>query len=266
MSGTEKKKFWEDGAGFFGLPYMEGDDSLQGYLTTPMRLHERTAREVDGIVQLLDLKPQERVLDCPCGYGRHAIALARRGFATVGVDINTEMLERAAQHAAGVERVSFLQQNMIDLRFEKEFDIALNLFFSFGFFETDEENEENLRRFFAALRPGGRFMMHTDINVSRITAGTYRFHEKRNLQSGRVLEIRESYDHATNKLSGQWILLGPNGQRQECPEYRHTIYTFEQFSDLCRKVGFADVQGYGDWDGSALTQDSEDMIVIARKE
>jgi ubiquinone/menaquinone biosynthesis C-methylase UbiE len=261
---NQPKKFWEDGAGFFGRNYMEGDDSLEGFLTTPLGLRERTAREVDGIVRLLALEPGMRILDCPCGYGRHSVGLAQRGFEVVGVDLNTEMLERAVQCAAGVERVTFVKENMLHLVYQREFDAVLNLFFSFGFFEAEEENERNLSRFFDALVTGGSFMMHTDINVSRITTGSYRFHEKRHLRSGRVLEIQEGYDREAKKLTGQWILLGPDG-RQELPRYRHTIYTFEEFAELCRKVGFADVRGYGDWDGLALAQDSEEMIVIARK-
>jgi SAM-dependent methyltransferase len=259
------KKFWEDGAGFFGRPYMEGDDSLEGYLTIPLSLEERTVRELDGIVRLMELKPGQRILDCPCGYGRHSIGLARRGFEVLGSDINTEMLEVAVHGAAGVPGVAFFQENMLHLRYTEEFDAVLNLFFSFGFFETEEENQDNLNRFYQALVPGGRFMMHTDINVPRITSGTYRLHERRNLRSGRVLEIRESYDPAAKKLNGQWILLGPNGQRQELPCYRHTIYTFEEFADLCRETGFINVRGYGSWTGLPLMPDSEDMIIVAEK-
>ena len=265
MHNQNGKKFWEDGAGFFGLPYMEGDDSLEGYLKTPLSLEERTARELGGIIRLMELKPGQRILDCPCGYGRHATNLAKQGYEVFGVDISTEMLARAQQEAAGVAGVTFVKENMLNVRYEREFDAVLNLFFSFGFFETEDENEENLRRFFDALVPGGRFMMHTDINVPRITTGTYRLHETRNLRSGRRLEIRESYDPALRKLTGQWILLGLNGQRQELPSYRHTIYTAQEFADLCRKVGFTRIQEYGDWNGSPLTEDSEDMIVIAEK-
>jgi cyclopropane fatty-acyl-phospholipid synthase-like methyltransferase len=123
---NQPKKFWEDGAGFFGRNYMEGDDSLEGFLTTPLGLRERTAREVDGIVRLMDLAPGMRILDCPCGYGRHSVGLAQRGFEVVGVDLNTEMLERAVQGAAGVERVTFVKENMLHLGYQREFDAVLN--------------------------------------------------------------------------------------------------------------------------------------------
>jgi ubiquinone/menaquinone biosynthesis C-methylase UbiE len=259
------KKYWEEGGGFFGRPYMEGDNSFEGYLSTPMDLSQRTSRELDGIVFLLDLKPGQSILDCPCGYGRHSIGLARRGFNVVGSDINGEMLAPALSNSAGINNVRFVKENMQYVTYSEEFDAVLNLFFSFGFFETDEENQSVLRNFYNVLRPGGKFMMHTDINVPRITGGTYKLHEKRNLKSGKQLEIVESYDPATKRLLGNWILHSPDGSKQILPQYNHRIYTFDDFAEDCRAIGFSEVEGYGDWDGSPLTDESEDMIIIAHK-
>lgn len=260
-----EKKYWEDGAGFFGRPYIEGDDSLEGYLSTPLDLQQRTEYEVEGIVRLLDLKPPRRILDCPCGYGRHSVRFARMGYEVVGNDINSEMLEAAREAAAGLSNISLVQRNMQHLPYENEFDALTNIFYSFGFFDTDEENNNVVRRFYRALKPGGKFLMHTDINIPRVLSGKYKFHELRELRSGRVLEIIEQYDPATNRLSGQWILIGRDGSRQTCPEYSTTVYTFDQFAAVCREAGFTEVKGYGNWDGSPLTEDSEDMIIVAVK-
>lgn len=260
-----QKKFWEEGAGFFGKPYMEGDDSVEGYLTTPMSLEERTRRELNGIVKLLDLQPGQAILDCPCGYGRHSIGLAKLGYKVVGCDINGEMLEPALRLAGERPNLRFVKANMLDLSFQDEFDAVINLFFSFGFFESDEENGRNLRNFYDALKPGGKFMMHTDINVPRIVGGTYKLREKRNLKSGKQLEIVESYHRPTKRLSGQWIIHELDGSRRELTPYNHRIYTFEDFADECAAIGFVNIEGYGDWDATTLDNDSEDMIVIAQK-
>jgi ubiquinone/menaquinone biosynthesis C-methylase UbiE len=265
LETAQTKKFWEDGAGFFGKPYMEGDNSVEGYLTTPLTLEERTGRELAGIITLLGLKPGGRILDCPCGYGRHSIGLAKQGFQVLGSDINSEMLERARENSKGVSGVNFAQENMQVINYSDEFDAVINLFFSFGFFETEEENDHVLRNFFRALKPGGKFMMHTDINIPRIISGDYKLHERRKLVNGNQLEIVESYYPESKRLKGQWILIDSDGTRRELPQYSHRIHTFEEFADVCRANGFASVEGYGDWDGSPLTDASEDMIVVAQK-
>lgn len=259
------KRFWEEGGGFFGRPYMEGDNSLEGYLTTPLRLAERTKIEVDGIIRLLGLRSGQRILDCPCGYGRHSIALARLGFEVLGSDINGEMLEPALKGAEGLDNIRFAKENMQSLNYDNEFDAVLNLFFSFGFFETVEENNQVLKNFYDALKPGGKFMMHTDINVPRIITGTYKLHEIRNLVSGKQLEIVESYDAPRKRLTGQWILISPDGEREELSPYSHRIYTYEDFEEICLQTGFQKIRGFGDWNGAPLIDASEDMIIVAEK-
>ncbi len=96
-----------------------------------------------------------RVLDVPCGFGRHAVLLARRGYRVTGVDIGREVLAagRRAAARAGVD-LDFQRGDMRKLRFRGEFDLVLNLFTSFGYF-GDEGDAEVLRGFYRALRPGG---------------------------------------------------------------------------------------------------------------
>src|SRR5438128_2740996 len=148
------KEWWEEDAGFFGRGYMEGDNSYEGYLSTRMTLKERTQHEVNGIVRQLKLLPDARVLDCPCGYGRHSLDLARRGFRVVGVDINSEELQVARQQIDQMTTIQFIQSDMRLLQFSNEFDAVINMFYSFGFFESDDENRRVLRNFYNALKPG----------------------------------------------------------------------------------------------------------------
>jgi SAM-dependent methyltransferase len=260
-----KKAFWDDGGGFFGRGYMEGDNSFEGFLSTNRSLEDRTESEVAGVIRLLGLEPGQSVLDCPCGYGRHAIALARAGFQVTGSDINREMLAPAREHSRGLSNIRFVRENMQHISYQNEFDGVINLFFSFGFFETDEENNDVVRRFYEALKPAGRFLMHTDVNVARLMGDRYKFHEIRNLRNGKKLEIVESFDAEQQRLRGQWILIDADGTREPLSPYKHIVYTYDKFAEICREVGFERVEGYGDWQGSQLQDDSEEMMIVAWK-
>jgi hypothetical protein len=44
-------------------------------------------------------------------------------------------------------------ENMIDIDYQNEFDVVINMFYSFGFFENDQENEKVLSNFYNALKP-----------------------------------------------------------------------------------------------------------------
>ena len=209
-----EKEWWMEDGGFFGRSYMEGDNSLLGYLSTPQTLQERSHGEVEGVIRLLNLQPNQRVLDCPCGYGRHSLGLAQRGLKVVGIDINTQELEAACHKSDHLCNVQFINQDMQSLKYHNEFDAVVNLFFSFGFFESEAENLQVIRNFYSALKPGGKFLMHTDVNLPRVLSGQYKLSEVRPLQNGKKLEIVETYDLTTKRINGQWIFINADGTKE----------------------------------------------------
>ncbi|MGB9724075.1 MAG: class I SAM-dependent methyltransferase, partial [Chloroflexia bacterium] len=73
----------------------------------------RLALELPAIEKVLGRIGARSLLDAACGTGRHAIALARKGYRVVGADLSTAMLECARQNAreAGVG-VSFIQAGL----------------------------------------------------------------------------------------------------------------------------------------------------------
>jgi cyclopropane fatty-acyl-phospholipid synthase-like methyltransferase len=262
---VNQKEWWEESAGFFGRGYMEGDNSYEGYLDQRMTLLERTNSEVRGIIDLLGIQPGQRLLDCPCGYGRHSIGLAKHGLEVVGADINSEELQKACQKIGELPNLQLIKNDMRFLYFHDYFDAVINMFYSFGFFETDEENLQVLRNFYMALKPGGRFLMHTDVNIPRITSGKYKSYEQRHLCDGKVLELIDRYDPASKRIEGTWTLMHADGQREELTPYSVRVYTCQEFTDWCYTTGFTKVTAYGSWDGAPLTDDSEDMMIIAQK-
>ena len=60
---------------------------------------ERTADEVDFVIEALGLQGLEQVLDLACGFGRHALELACRGYSVVGVDITPAYIDEARRRA-----------------------------------------------------------------------------------------------------------------------------------------------------------------------
>ena len=104
--------WWSEESGYFGSFYLVADTQRDTDRGSDRSVRARTIAEVDGVVRLLELEPPAKVLDCPCGYGRHSIELAARGFITVGVDLNSIHLEKArATPASG--QLAFKKGNMV---------------------------------------------------------------------------------------------------------------------------------------------------------
>ena len=259
------KEWWSEEYGFFGDFYMNGDNSQKGYLIEKEQtLQDRTITEVNGVINLLNIRNGSKILDCPCGYGRHAIELLKRGHKVLGSDLNSVHLKKAVEMAKkqGVE-FKYKRQNMINLPFYNEFDIVINMFYSFGFFESDKDNYKVLKRFYHSLKNKGKLLIHTDVNVPRIINGRYKTDEKRNLISGNSLRIIDNYDPATRRINGKWIIN--NGNKITEKLYSIRVYTKSEFENLCLRVGFKKVAVYSDWNGTEYHEDSEDMMVVAFK-
>ena len=121
-------------------------------LYSPLLPAEDTRLEAETIVELLGLERGARVLDLGCGWGRHAIELARLGCSVVGLDQSAALLERgrALAREAGVE-VEWVEGDMGSFDREGEFDAVLSLFSSLGYSGGDDEDVRVLASARAAL-------------------------------------------------------------------------------------------------------------------
>ncbi|MCL5291451.1 MAG: class I SAM-dependent methyltransferase [Actinobacteria bacterium] len=128
----------------FGRTYMKID------------VHETTAEEVETIIALLEIEPGAKILDLCCGYGRHAVLLAKKGYSVTGVDVSDLMLE-AARTKARSERadIECVAADMRKLPFETKFDAVINLFTSFGYFDAETEDFTVLEEVARVLKKGG---------------------------------------------------------------------------------------------------------------
>ena len=122
---------------------------------------ENTETEVDFIVKTLELTGKERILDLACGFGRHSLLFAGRGFSVVGVDI-TEAFINDARSSAKRESLTaeFIHVDIRDISFVNEFDVVINMGDgAIGYLENDAENLKVFDKIADALKPGGKHFM-----------------------------------------------------------------------------------------------------------
>jgi SAM-dependent methyltransferase len=115
---------------------------------------------VEMIVHVLELEPGDQVLDLACGSGDHARRLAWRGLEVLGVDIAPSLIAHCRERAAdeGPATARFVVGDMRELAYDSQFDAALLLSGSFGFFD-EAVNRDVLARMAQALKPGGRMLI-----------------------------------------------------------------------------------------------------------
>jgi len=243
--------------------YREFFDDLYLRVYQPMEAPERVRREVDFIITVLQLKPEARVLDLCCGQGRHSLELARRGFRVVGVDLSEALLYVAQQRA---EReglpLTFLHCDMREIDFFAEFDAVINMFSSFGYLESEAEDEKVLSKIAQALKPGGKLLLDV-VNRDRLVRD-FQGREWHAADEGwLVLEERE-WDLLSGRVETRWVCVARDGVRYE-RRSSVRLYTLAELRVMLERQGLKVAKVFGDYDGRPYSWDTPRLLLVAQR-
>jgi ubiquinone/menaquinone biosynthesis C-methylase UbiE len=201
------------------------------------------------------------LLDVPCGFGRHAVPLARAGFRVTGVDRSGVLLDEARRRADGQAWPQLVAADYRELPFPDEsFDGAINLYTSLGYL-GDAEDTKVLAEVARVLRPGGRLVietMHRDLLVR-----TFAEHGWTRVGAGRLLIEQRSFDPVGGITQTTQTLIEGGGER-ESRTFEARIYTATELVSMLRAAGFAKATCHGDLQGAPFTTDGR-LVVVARR-
>ena len=170
------------------------------YLTVYQHRDTQEAEQMLTLIEnVLGKNPESRVLDLGCGSGRHSISLAKRGYQNLtGVDLSPTLLDVAKETAENQGlNIRFERCDMRHLPTDWRFDLVINLFTSFGYFETDRENAEVIEQIGQNLDQGGWLVM--DFFNSTWLRHNLISHDERLLPDGRRLEQTRWIEHTSHK-------------------------------------------------------------------
>ncbi len=232
------------------------------FLTHPLLTRERTAAEIDFIEAELTLAAGARLLDVGCGFGRHSIELARRGYAVVGIDPAAAMIAAARLCAEETAvSVDFRQVYAEQFVAEKPFDAAICLFTSLGQVSEQGENSGLARRVYDALKPGGQFMVEAP---QRGTAVAQLRAADKFGDDERYTAVSRHYDPQTRLVTENFHVVAPGTEQSYRLCYR--LYDRSELFALLAKAGFIIQAAYSSYEGTALADEHPTMLVIGQKE
>ena len=240
---------------FFGSEWLD--------LATQQFPLERTQAQVDFIVERSGLEPGAAILDLCCGHGRHSVELARRGYRVVGLDFSAPSLDLAREAAAGAGvAVEFVQGDMRHVPYQDEFDLVINLFTAFGYFESQAEDQKVLQAVASALKPGGKLILDT-INH----AWLMRNFEPRgwtSLPDGMLMLEEREFDLRTGRNNVIWTMLYPDGRRH-VQSHSLRVYTLFELTAMLAAAGLTLRQVWGGFSGEAYGLDTNRMIALSER-
>ena len=233
--------------------------AVESWLAVP--LGEQTAQEAGFIREALGAQPPARILDVPCGGGRHSLALAELGYTMTGVDISSDFLAVARSQSAGkgVE-ITWEQREMRDLPWRAEFDGAYSLGNSFGYLD-DEGNVEFLKSVAAALKPGARFVLESSY-IAEVLFPILQERGWHPIGNIHMLSQRR-YDAVESRLHVDYLFIRDGVTEKRSMSAR--IYGCREVMGLLENAGFTEVQGCGSLKREPFRLGSPRLLLIATK-
>jgi len=255
MSKKQMFFWYEERIGFFGHSYFK---EYADILTL-----KKTKTEVDFLEKELGLKKGVEILDLACGHGRHTIELAKRGYIIIGQDANSFFLHEAKKFAkkANIE-ARWIKGDMRQIPFENKFDIVINLFTSFGYFEREKDNQKVLHQVAKALRPNGKFVI--DVANREYIMRIYKEKESVKLVNGTIVNIERKFDLVTGCNQEKRTKIYKNKKR-EVFNTSIRVYALSELINMCEKANLQFVVAYGNYDKEVPTINSKRCILITKK-
>ena len=223
---------------------------------------ERIVAEADLAADLLDLDEGDRLLDVPCGTGRHSLELAARGYSVTSLDLSAEALEplRASAEAAHLA----LDVRLADMRalpFEADFRGIVCLGNSFGYFPF-EDCGAVLAGFGRALRPGGRLLLHSAMAAECLLPG---LEPRAELQVGDVaVTVENGYDALAGRLDTRYSLV--RGRECLVRDVSHWVFTIAELGRMMAEANLAMAALFADPEGAPFALgESDEVYILAEK-
>lgn len=261
MEITDNMKTWY--AHWFNSPYY---DILYKHRDT------REAQEfLDNLAGRLKLKKGCRVLDMGCGSGRHSIYLSRKGYEVTGIDLANEKIKKAIESSSlhlpvtrkksGEPGPSFKVHDMRHFLKKNHFDIILNIFTSFGYFDDEKEDLKVLKAVNSGLKKKGIFVLDF-MNVKKTikqlkkkeskTIDNIKFDISRTTENGFIIK----------RINLTPVRLAGRPERTHCFEEKVRALCLADFEKYFLKTGFVIRYIFGDYDLSTFDEENSGRLIL----
>jgi SAM-dependent methyltransferase len=224
---------------------------------------DETRDQVSALQRLVPLQPDDLIADICCGMGRHLLPLMALGHRLVGLDFSPMMLRLAREMGERAGLSPRLTQGVAQaLPFAAgAFDVILNLFNSFGYLPTDDENQQVLHEAARCLKPGGRFFLDTRNQTHQIIYAPYR--ELMRVGPRQEYVMRCKYDREAQRLESDWYDAHDQSRLVHHASIR--LYGPDELDAMLGAAGLGIVAQYGGYDGQEFEGWERELLLLCHK-
>ena len=214
---------------------------------------------IKNLVNLLIPDINSLILDLGCGSGRHSIELNKMGYKVDGIDISTKSLEIAKPFENS--RLKFIRADFRKLDFENKYDIILNLFTSFGYFDKENEHAQVFKQIFKSLKNNGHFVLDF-LNTKKAVKNISKTNAQQTIYIDNIeFRIKKTYD---NNFIYKNIEIVDSGKKISFSE-KVKIITLDKFLKYFDGLNIHLEYQFGDYELSNFDENNSDRLIMIFK-
>jgi SAM-dependent methyltransferase len=207
---------------------------------------------IKNLASYLNLDKDDKILDLACGKGRHSIYLNSLGYSVTGVDLSKNSINHAKTHESQT-----LHFDVHDMRnvYSTKFEVVLNLFTSFGYFEEETDNFKVIQTIKSSLKQNGigviDFMNSPFVIENLIPRNSYKddnitFNLKRYLSDGFICKDIEVVDGNTTSHFMEKV----------------RAFTFEDFETMLSNAGLHLLDCFGNYKLDPFNSKTSERLIL----
>ena len=224
---------------FYHLLYKERNSSEATYF-------------MNNLINKLQIDKNSSILDLACGRGRYSLYLSNIGHKVTGIDISKENISEAKKNES--DKLNYI---LHDMRYplNQKFDLILNLFTSFGYYEKDADNLSVIKSIKSNLETDGQAVIDF-FNIDYILDNLVEKEEK-NIDKTKFIIHR----YLENDLLVKDISILLNNKSYKFQE-KVKAYRMDDFLAMFKNCNLKLKEIYGDYKLNSFNKNSSNRLIM----
>jgi SAM-dependent methyltransferase len=207
---------------------------------------------MNNLINHLNIDKDSSILDLACGRGRYSVYLNEIGYRVTGIDISRDNIIKARKTES-----DNLKYMIHDMRYplNQKFDLILNLFTSFGYYEKDDDNISVINSIKSNLNSKGQAVIDF-FNIDYVLDNLIKYEEKTVDQTKFVINR-----YLENNLLIKDITIDSNNKQYKFQE-KVKAYRVKDFLTMFKECDLEFKEKFGDYNLNSFNKNSSPRLIM----
>jgi cyclopropane fatty-acyl-phospholipid synthase-like methyltransferase len=224
-----------------------------------------TKQEVDFLLSELNMQKGQHILDIPCGFGRHAIELSKRGFNVTGIDISETFIKGLTEKIISEKlNIKAIKADILAIQLNETFSGAVCLGNSFGYFNIDRM-KLFVEKVSSNLETGSKFIINSGMIAESILPNFLNYSKNKSYNVGNItMEVTNIYNVEDSYMISN--LLYTKEDKTEEHSFKHYVFTLGEVKRLLKLYGLRTIATYSSTSKEEYNLGDPQVYIVAKKE